>query len=497
MRWRTAYPRTPNPSVYRILQRCVYCEGATPCRQSRLLRIRADCDFASDSSSTACSRRVRRAPRALVVRTVQIGREYNALYPLSFGGLSLTARVNNTLAARSAWQDFATARHGRPVFIVAPDPDPGPPDANDTEIWVVQDALPVGGISEYFIGISYTAYDLPRQTVRALHGLTAANLTSSEVVSVSGLLRLPGIPIPFAISFATVYDDDPSELLVAAPTAFNDFLVEVNDQSEHALFLLRDHVGRQLVGTSTCTFDQVQQNITAPVTLSSNVEWTITIGQCPKYAEAYVTWRRYGFLAICLVCTWLAVGCIVLGFVVFDKQAKSAEERLLSQQKENANLAIVGYVCHELRNPLHVVKAAVRVAVEELSNRFRASPAGTSGFDLTSTTLASQADPQRDKDDLVRVLLGLGDATDTYTRDEVLNAVGDLQSAIQQMQTTVNDVLDFRAMQTGLNSLRLKKTVINIEDVSTALALLPYRGVGHPVHCMFCLRDVSRSSCQC
>ncbi len=80
-----------------------------------------------------------------------------------------------------------------------------------------------------------------------------------------------------------------------------------------------------------------------------------------------------------------------------------------------AHNAIVGYVCHELRNPLHVLETWFRTLVEQTEV-------------LTATAMKLEGFPEK---------------TSSETAESAM-IVADVESALNQMRSTVDDVLDFR-----------------------------------------------------
>lgn len=52
------------------------------------------------------------------------------------------------------------------------------------------------------------------------------------------------------------------------------------------------------------------------------------------------------------------------------------------------------------------------------------------------------------------------------TEEELKSIISDANAALVQMQSTVNEVLDFRAMDSGMNSLKLNKEQIMVSSVS-------------------------------
>lgn len=52
------------------------------------------------------------------------------------------------------------------------------------------------------------------------------------------------------------------------------------------------------------------------------------------------------------------------------------------------------------------------------------------------------------------------------SEEELASIVSDAESALAQMQSTVNEVLDFRAIESGMSSLKLNKELVVLSDVS-------------------------------
>lgn len=61
------------------------------------------------------------------------------------------------------------------------------------------------------------------------------------------------------------------------------------------------------------------------------------------------------------------------------------------------------------------------------------------------------------------------DTDDLPTEEELRSIISDAGAALLQMQSTVNEVLDFRAIDSGMSSLKLNKQAVIVADVSTAV----------------------------
>lgn len=166
-----------------------------------------------------------------------MGREYASLFHTVHGGLAIVARVNNTAAALNAWLEFASARAGYSVSIVTLPP---PADANDDEIWLFQDVIPQDGGLVGLEGLDATSVLPVRDAIYTLVNANQTGLpsdTTPEGISVTGLFGVPEIESFFGmLSFATVFDDDPTKYLVMAVNQFDRFFQVGNMSPSRAFF---------------------------------------------------------------------------------------------------------------------------------------------------------------------------------------------------------------------------------------------------------------------
>lgn len=168
-------------------------------------------------------------------------------------------------------------------------------------------------------------------------------------------------------------------------------------------------------------------------------------------------------------------------------------------------MQVVGYICHELRNPLHIVKTSFKSlalyslkrssyvpnngtnvhrvssfasrkssasgTTSTMTGRVSSTGTGagtTSVFGAQSRRLESTGNPFNDscepRDDVAG--LNLEEDDEELSIAELKSIVSDANAALVQMQTTVNEVLDFRAIESGLNSLKLNKEPAIVTQVS-------------------------------
>jgi signal transduction histidine kinase len=118
-------------------------------------------------------------------------------------------------------------------------------------------------------------------------------------------------------------------------------------------------------------------------------------------------------MSVVVAFTSVAVAC---GWVYFiDVSNRRKQDAVAVSASRDTHNAIVGYVCHELRNPLHVLETWVRVMFQKR--------AGGGSPDAHGAADAGVNDSQ---------------AVDWQQVSE------DVHGALLQMRNTVDDVLDFR-----------------------------------------------------
>jgi signal transduction histidine kinase len=143
-------------------------------------------------------------------------------------------------------------------------------------------------------------------------------------------------------------------------------------------------------------------------------------------------YKIVGILAtILFALTFLAIAC-GWGYVI-DNNNKRKQNRAAVAASRATHNAIVGYVCHELRNPLHVVETWVQVMLQQFASNGRGSLFSPSPSSFTS--------------DAVPVLV-TGDSDDTDWQQ----VAEDVHAALLQMRNTVDDVLDFRMVRALKNA---------------------------------------------
>lgn len=409
-----------------------------------------------------------------LVDSVQIGRVYQSLFQGSFGVLMGLTRLPNDDTKLADWSNFMKHRYNMTVTASSMPPYL---DRLDPFVYVMQDPVPnTPGIAQSYIGLRLSSTNLARSVLyEVLKPFTEEDAIGTPVpfyghqVAVSGFLQFGTLNgLPGMLLFTTIFDADPSSYVIMTATLFDSFIANVTAVSQQAVIVITDHLGRSLE-IGNCSLNNTEQILTRSVNLTAHSKWTVQIGQCPGYKTAFVTWRRYVILSICIATTVMALIVCVFVMKFQQKMVAQAVERTRNQEKALAHQLVVGYICHELRNPLHIIKTSFRslvTAVRDVTNAVTAvhCVTGTSTSMGSSSMTGNSGDSGVDDVDGDNGWLLQGDG-DSLTDEELLSVVCDASTALQQMQTTVNEVLDYRAIDSGLSSLKLDRVPFAINQV--------------------------------
>jgi signal transduction histidine kinase len=331
-------------------------------------------------------------------------------------------------------------------------------DFADPVMYLLQDPLPNTPESQELIGIRVTSSPVFRSAVASLTLPLPVNATTpvpffNNRVAVTGLFTFAIGFDPGVIILTGVYDHDPMSQLVATVTLFSNFFDEMLALSPHAVLVITDQFGFKL-NNSACALEEAEQVLSRSIPLTETVTWTVEIGQCVKYKDAFVTWRRNVMLAITISVTIMAEGVCLVIMLYQNKLIQQAVQRAREDEKAAAHQLIVGYICHELRNPLHIIKTSFGTLVGQIQRwRHPNKPA------QSQHSVGDSGDQPFDFD------LAFDDA-DAVTADELEAVIADAGSALAQMQATVNEVLDYRAMDGGLAALKLHLEFVRLGEVA-------------------------------
>lgn len=399
---------------------------------------------------------------------MQIARMYDSLFSPVFGGVGLVARVRNTPADRAAWEAFATARNGYPVTITQ---IPGGADVNDEYIYVILDVSPHTPTILSYVGLAVTFEPDLRHAIYMLESMIRENTTVSDVplplfgkaLSMTGIGSLSpfGVPGFGSALFTSVFDEDPMQYLLIATNSIDSFTTAVTATSPDVTVTLTDQMGNGYHFGSCADSDAVTRLVshafvgTVEAGTQNPDSWKLNIGQCPSYSDEFTTPRRFVFIAAAVLSAVTAIALSVAVWRSADKRLAMALENAHAEERIKAQQLVVGYICHELRNPLHIMRTAFQTVVGELcrvTGKYSLPRQGTGDLAAADDSEESLGSFEREEPAVP-------------TDDEMRSIMFDGRSALSQMQSTVNDVLDYRSLEQGLSSLKLDRQPVQLSKV--------------------------------
>jgi hypothetical protein len=152
--------------------------------------------------------------------------------------------------------------------------------------------------------------------------------------------------------------DSNPDLLLGLFSTFDNFTSSLLNQAPDVAIEIVDHTGAALSYGRSCSMPDAVITRSHSIEVTTTASWTLRVGACAAYQNSYTTSKR-----------WLFVGVVSFTtLVIAELYRRMALKRLADEQmavKEHADQlqqqthnVIVGYVCHEVRNPLHVFKSA-------------------------------------------------------------------------------------------------------------------------------------------
>ena len=395
-----------------------------------------------------------------------------------YGGISILDRVSNTPAAIAAWEERESVRWG---FDVQYHADGYNASIAQPDVWLLSTASSASLVSAAWVGRDVAAFPDIRQMLNNLSafncsvggappGGSPVNATArpEDCPTTAPSMQAPTYGNPVAVStifanrfgmrtfaFVTTIEPNSTAKVVSVASVIDEYFNDMlTNHTEDAVIRVLDH-GGNVVTQGGCPMADALSVLSLSIPITSTVTWNVGIGQCPSYHAKFATWHKWVYMAAILVATLLSLQmfCRMLrnSWVEEDHRQVLAEKQVHS--------LIVGYVCHEVRNPLHVLKASV----ESMIATFRAQPQPISG------ALVSHSSPS------AGVLHGSG-TTRHISNIDIAGGDGDEDS--NERDSVIMDCRTALAqMQVSLVSLDLLRSVVRLD----ALMLLLY-GVRLPEH---------------
>ena len=292
-------------------------------------------------------------------------------------------RVENNATAIAEWEQKATTRFGSPVAVFGR----GTGSSGQPHIWVVADCTSSTPVCQSMIGWDVSFDAVVRAAMALLpFGPSSPSPQSTSVVSAVVPASLQGVSTtPLYVMapssklglqyFTTLSPNDTSRVVGVTVPMEAVFSHIIADSGTGFLMQVEDHVGNS-DAAGACGLADTPFQFRGSYSLTSLATWTFHLGACPGYVHSFITWKRYVFAVVIAIATALCVE------IYRRVQRKNVEERQADEGLAEQQLygLIVGYVCHEVRNPLHVLKssfetvtAALTSASEGISNSPRSS----------------------------------------------------------------------------------------------------------------------------
>jgi muconolactone delta-isomerase len=370
--------------------------------------------------------------------------------------LAILQRIPNTAAYRTEWARNASVRYNRTITTTV---FPMLADKDDEEVYIIADVVPDRRPQSDYIGFQVTVIDSIRLPLRALQYQwdNAVNYSTlwpvfGKPTTFTGLFEMPdfgtGEQVLSFMSITSIMDDDPTKHVVMTLSSPYSYLKTARTRPESTVATITDHFGVS-VTYGDCEFSQTVYSLTETLPLTSSISWRFNVGQCPEYEAKFLTSKRYTVLAVCIVVTALALVTAAVVMLLQHRMVMQAVHQTRAEEKSHAQQLIVGYVCHELRNPLHVVLTSFRSVVSSLCHY-------TGNVAYKKEAIGESGNEEEE----------LEGFEDTPSEEELLSIVRDAMASMHQMQTTVNEILDFRAITTGLSSLKINSVPVSLAKVS-------------------------------
>ena len=354
------------------------------------------------------------------------------------GGIAILDQVVNTPAAIAAWEAKASARWGRDVKIF----DGGMnASVGRDALWVISSLESVSVNVSQWVGrdlgsraCNRLAFEQLSKTCQAATVASAGGNTDASDSSCS--LIAPEMEVPsfgnavvmteftrmktgsyVTVLGTTIFPNDASRAVLVIAAMDSYFESTLGHRTE-AVIRVTDHRNNDLE-RGGCQLTEAISELRLSVPITTAVTWSVEIGQCPVFHAKFVTWDKWIYGAGVAAATLLI---IELYHRMLRKSWADADNQQIVAEKQVHGL-IVGYVCHEVRNPLHVLKASVEAMISALRRRAAAQPISPA---VSVDSRLSDAQHKR--------TLSVGSIGSAGSDDEAECVISDCQLALAQMQ---------------------------------------------------------------
>lgn len=201
--------------------------------------------------------------------------------------------------------------------------------------------------------------------------------------------------------------------------------------------------------------------------------WRVTIFPLPAFAERFATASAdwvfvetliLGVALVALTSTVMGLCAIQQRAAVSESLAQEREQRIAAEVERQTHRTTIGWLAHELRNPLFVSLASGKFLLDALTGKHRgAHRKGSIGSDVSDDLTDTSAVDSAIASGPTSESSGGAADTDAFASSELSSPgpapgsrdaklIEDAQAVVdasRQMQRLINDVLDFQALRAG------------------------------------------------
>ena len=273
------------------------------------------------------------------------------LFPVSFGGIAIANRIDNTPASIATWLNSTRQRFNGsyPVAYNAA----GFPTVGLPQVWVVTDVCPKGPLSLLFLGRVVNPSNAPNLALRTLQNLTDNySVTTGGQVVVASPLTYFAVASSWSVTmYASVFDNDPMQTVLVGATMWPLYFQPILAKSEYISVQVTDHLGNVIAANgSACAMSEVDQPSLLSTVVHVNVaqSWRVDIGQCPGFQEHSVSYGGYKtkvavYLSGICAFAFVASACVVAAALWHENDARVRVTLAKHSETERAHRWILGY----------------------------------------------------------------------------------------------------------------------------------------------------------
>ena len=262
------------------------------------------------------------------------------------GGLGLLKRINNNPAEIAALSAEMTDRFHAPMAVKLN------ADSRST-LWISIDYSIPAPYAALFLGADWSAVPWFQTILGELTALTETNksLTASEqYVSVSALEYFQENQMGFSL-YSTVYEDDPSQVMVAAAVLLTPYFDGLIAKAAGSVATkVTDPFGRSTTSAQNgCDLKDAEQILSASMQTAQTIQpWVLEIAQCPSYADSFVASSQksrlvWVYIAVIAVGAGLVCAAVVFAAFLNEKDFKLRIAMATHSESTRAHRWIIGY----------------------------------------------------------------------------------------------------------------------------------------------------------